>query len=389
MADLQPIIANPQNNLGHIATKAVRTDGISTAKAAPARKIHFSSLYEHMLALQSRSVMHDEGSDLETIIKTYYSHSANALKLKIKAILKSPFPEQSSLPKDMTFEIILRFILSVENTALYELGSPQNYADEKLGFTDGKSAQDYYEIQFGKTREEQFYNYAKLFKMLPSKILRRSKLNETDPHFINLKWLTQSFIDVYNVIEGSDPKLTSLYLARRNLIFLPKNILKLAALNILNLNDSKFTKIPPEIFQLTNLTVLEISHNNVTELPAHIFKLKNLQILNLGHNPIIKLPRDIGGFINFTKLLSLHTIKIDSVLEKKFIVFLPRKCTNDSRVSNCIPCYIDFSVDGNTVKVFAEVFLKYLILLFICAFPPVTLIVLIDALITAPSRSRR
>lgn len=383
MADFQPITAYLKDLISSDAADAI--DVKTTATVAPARKTHFPSLYTHMTALQSRGVIHDEGSDLEAVIKTYYLHSTDIQKLQIETILKSLRHKQTLLPKHMELEIALRFILNAEKNALHELASPQNFTDPSLHFTNGENAQNYYEIQFGKTREEQFYNYIKLFKMLPSEILRRSKLNADDTKFIDLKWLTRPFIKAYNKIERSPAGLTILNLAGRNLIFLPKNIRKLTALSTLNLKYNNFTKMPHEVCQFTNLTELNMSNNDITELPKHIFKLKNLQTLDLGYNPITKLPPGLGGFIDFTKMSSLHSIKIDSSAEKKFIVLLLRRCSNNSRVSNCIPVYIDLSTDGNTAKTFAEVFIKLLILEFILAF----LLVGLTALIIPSSQSRR
>jgi len=72
---------------------------------------------------------------------------------------------------------------------------------------------------------------------------------------------------------------------------------KAVELTIVDLSNSKLSKLPPEIYKLTNLAELDLSSNEIESLPENLAELKNLTLLNLEKNPQLK-PEAIMGFVN-------------------------------------------------------------------------------------------
>lgn len=75
---------------------------------------------------------------------------------------------------------------------------------------------------------------------------------------------------------------------------LPKEIVQLTQLQMLNLNENNLTQLPPEVSALVHLQELMLYENSLNELPTEIAQLKQLQILDIGFNDLTKLPAEIG-----------------------------------------------------------------------------------------------
>ncbi len=103
-----------------------------------------------------------------------------------------------------------------------------------------------------------------------------------------------------------------LFLNRRKLKFIPKEIGYLTNLNTLSLEVNSLKLLPMEIGQLINLTELDISYNQLTLLPQEIGQLINLKVLRLNNNKLKSLPKEIGNLIQL-KSLFLYKNKLQSL----------------------------------------------------------------------------
>ncbi|XP_015435186.1 PREDICTED: E3 ubiquitin-protein ligase LRSAM1-like [Dufourea novaeangliae] len=84
---------------------------------------------------------------------------------------------------------------------------------------------------------------------------------------------------------------------------LPSDIMCLASLKELYLQDNNIRKLPNEIVQLSKLTILNVANNNLKQLPEVIGKLKLLTILDISQNTSLqKLPKSLGHAQQLTKL---------------------------------------------------------------------------------------
>lgn len=98
-------------------------------------------------------------------------------------------------------------------------------------------------------------------------------------------------------IQFDDPNY--LYLAKKKLKEIPKEIFINSDIEFLYLHDNNISEIPKEIENLSNLVFLSLSNNKISELPAEIGNLKKLQYLDLKGNNIHKLP---DSFKNLKKI---------------------------------------------------------------------------------------
>ena len=93
--------------------------------------------------------------------------------------------------------------------------------------------------------------------------------------------------------------LEELHLVRQNIIQIPKCIIRLNNLKILNLSFNKIEIIPENIEFLTKLEYFDLrsDNNNVIKiLPQSINQLTNLKVFNLSGNIIENLPEGLKGF---------------------------------------------------------------------------------------------
>ncbi|ORX78170.1 L domain-like protein [Anaeromyces robustus] len=84
---------------------------------------------------------------------------------------------------------------------------------------------------------------------------------------------------------------------------MPKEILNLTNLKILNLENTSITSIPSDISKLKYLEELYLSNNSLSKLPDGIEKLENLKILDLEYNPFNRFPKQIPNIKNLEKLI--------------------------------------------------------------------------------------
>ena len=179
--------------------------------------------------------------------------------------------------------------LGVEIDAIEELAKSAIPKGVKLrNLPDGKDAAWFYNYQMGRidadgneiknADEAEIIRMVKMYDMLPSELLERSKLapnirdpkddtREIDnPQFINAAWLNQAFIDAYNQIEATDPLVTTIiHLENRGLITLPRNIIRLTVAG-LYLSDNHLAAVPLELEQLTALKRVTLYNNHLTQV---------------------------------------------------------------------------------------------------------------------------
>ncbi len=62
----------------------------------------------------------------------------------------------------------------------------------------------------------------------------------------------------------------------------------------------KRTTVPKEVVQLKNLILLEMGHNSLTEIPTFIFEMESIQSLGFSHNQLSSIPEDISKLKNLT-----------------------------------------------------------------------------------------
>ncbi|XP_003704646.1 E3 ubiquitin-protein ligase LRSAM1 isoform X2 [Megachile rotundata] len=76
---------------------------------------------------------------------------------------------------------------------------------------------------------------------------------------------------------------------------LPSDIMCLASLKELYLQDNNIRKLPNEIVHLSKLNILNVARNNLKQLPEVIGKLKQLTTLDISQNKSLhKLPKSLG-----------------------------------------------------------------------------------------------
>ena len=73
----------------------------------------------------------------------------------------------------------------------------------------------------------------------------------------------------------------------------PACIVRLTALQALDLGSNQLTSVPAEIGQLTSLRELNLGRNQLTSLPAEIGQLTSLTELDLSGNQLTTLPARI------------------------------------------------------------------------------------------------
>lgn len=96
--------------------------------------------------------------------------------------------------------------------------------------------------------------------------------------------------------ESQMPTLTSLDRSGQGLTEMPKDVLAMRRLQLLDLSSNAFTgALPAEIRHLSNLEVLDISNNRMTGLPAELGQLAKLRILNASNNRLTGIPHELGN----------------------------------------------------------------------------------------------
>jgi leucine-rich repeat protein SHOC2 len=117
--------------------------------------------------------------------------------------------------------------------------------------------------------------------------------------------LQLSGVSLSQVVPACIVRLTALQaldLSRNQLTNLPAEIGQLTSLNWLNLHGNQLTSVPAEIGQLTSLGILSLSGNQLTSVPAEIGQLTSLRELNLSGNRLTSLPAEIGQLTSLVKL---------------------------------------------------------------------------------------
>lgn len=120
---------------------------------------------------------------------------------------------------------------------------------------------------------------------VPAEITRLTQLEVLD---IGNNWITGVLPEIVQLAN-----LQSLILENNKLTAIPSEISQLTKLREINLSGNQLTVVPPEISQLTNLKSLVLSDNKLVILPARIGQLENLQLLDLGGNMLTQIPSTI------------------------------------------------------------------------------------------------
>lgn len=97
--------------------------------------------------------------------------------------------------------------------------------------------------------------------------------------------------------------ITHLVLNRTQLIVIPKEIMYLSNLIVLQIIGNNINQIPPEIGTLINLKSLRIIGTPITNLPSELGNLLNLEVLDISQNNLIAIPSEIGNLSSLKFLL--------------------------------------------------------------------------------------
>lgn len=84
------------------------------------------------------------------------------------------------------------------------------------------------------------------------------------------------------------PKLEYLNFAMTDMRELPKEILALSQLKVLDLQHNPMTRLPKDFYQLKNLEEIVLLFNDFEEIPPVFCKLPSLKKVNLTGNPITR-----------------------------------------------------------------------------------------------------
>lgn len=104
-------------------------------------------------------------------------------------------------------------------------------------------------------------------------------------------------------IIGKLSKLFSLSLNNNLLIEIPETIGNLTNLHTLDLSFNSIKLIPKSIGQLTSLTDLIVNDNMISEFPMTIGNLKKVNVIEASNNHIKQIPETIGNNIHLVKLI--------------------------------------------------------------------------------------
>lgn len=110
---------------------------------------------------------------------------------------------------------------------------------------------------------------------------------------------TPSVIDIVTLLSKE-----ALYLDKKNLLKLPKEIAHLKNLETISASYNNLKGLPETFSELQNLWYLELSYNEITSLPENIGNFQGLELLNLRHNNIQTLPDSLSN------LKKLHTLNL-------------------------------------------------------------------------------
>lgn len=92
---------------------------------------------------------------------------------------------------------------------------------------------------------------------------------------------------------------------------LDETIFQLAALNLLDINDTPLDVISPKIADLKHLQSLLLFRNRIVEIPGEIGQLSALKVLDLSGNKIERVPSEVG------QLKALTTVNLSGNLLKE------------------------------------------------------------------------
>lgn len=148
----------------------------------------------------------------------------------------------------------------------------------------------------------------------------------------NLKELPNNFVNVYKSIKA-------LYLDNNQLSEFPKELCRLAQLEVLTLNSNRIQLLPKGVESLSMLERLELANNAMTCLNPSVEKLTRLQHLTVSSNSLIYWPKEM------CKLGNLQTLHVHG---NKCIRFIP---TEFYQLVNLTECGFDwFLYLGNSSK---------------------------------------
>lgn len=134
-------------------------------------------------------------------------------------------------------------------------------------------------------------------------------------------------------LDLSDLKLTSL----------PKGLIKLTQLSILNADKNALTDLPSEFGNMTTLTMLNLAYNKIEALPASIGKLTRLQFLNVSENQLTEIPDPVWQLPNLNHLIASHN-RLNAISEKTKLPKLTNLQLQYNRLDH-VPPFLKHSPD--------------------------------------------
>jgi len=116
-------------------------------------------------------------------------------------------------------------------------------------------------------------------------------------------WEVDRPVEQWRGVTMVDGRVVRLDLSGKSLSqVVPACIVRLTALQALDLSRNQLTSVPAEIGQLTSLTWLHLSGNQLTNVPAEIGQLTSLKELDLIANRLTSLPAEVGQLTSLEKL---------------------------------------------------------------------------------------
>jgi|GEM_PF-2480933 len=166
-------------------------------------------------------------------------------------------------------------------------------------------------------------------------------------------------LDVDEVVRQAK-RTKVIQLAEQDLKSLPKQILDVADLRLLDLEKNKLTELPDEIRSLGNLRELYLTNNKIKTLPRTFDDLRRLELLGLSSNELTEFPEEIQHLENLEGLdMSNNLIPsipegISSLVKLRTLAFNNNRLTTLPRIIGALSNLKELYLTGNKIDGFPE-----------------------------------
>lgn len=100
-------------------------------------------------------------------------------------------------------------------------------------------------------------------------------------------------------------KCQSVMLRSNNYALVPKFVLEMRSVQLLDLSHNLLSALPHAFGNLTNIRTLNLCNNKFVAWPATTFAQTGITMLNLSQNKLEMIPREVGLFHTVLKSLNL------------------------------------------------------------------------------------